>query len=103
MSRSVKVATLSGLPPGTSRQVHVDGGAVAVFNVGGAIHAINGSCSHRGGPLGDGHLDGTVVTCPWHGTQFDVTTGAVLSPPATRSVESYKVSLDADAIAVELP
>jgi nitrite reductase/ring-hydroxylating ferredoxin subunit len=44
-----------------------------------------------------------VVTCPWHGARFDVTTGAVLSPPASRSVESYRVSLDGDAIAVELP
>ena len=103
MSRLVKVATLSELPAGTGRQVQVEGRAVAVFNVGGAIHAINGSCSHRGGPLGEGQLDGSVVTCPWHGARFDVTTGAVLSPPAPTNADTYRVSLDADAIAVELP
>jgi nitrite reductase/ring-hydroxylating ferredoxin subunit len=103
MSRLVKVAMLSELPPGAGRQLQVEGRAIAVFNVGGKIHAINGSCSHRGGPLGEGQLAGSVVTCPWHGARFDVTTGAVLSPPAPTNVESYRVSLDGDAIVVELP
>jgi 3-phenylpropionate/trans-cinnamate dioxygenase ferredoxin component len=103
MSHPVKVATLSALPPGTGRQVHVGDQVVAVFNVGGTIHAIGGSCTHRGGPLGEGRLDGSIVTCPWHGSRFDVTTGAVLNPPAARNAEVYGVSVDADAIVVELP
>ena len=103
MSRLAKVATLSALPPGTGRQVHVEDRVVAIFNVGGTIHAIGGSCTHRGGPLGDGRLDGSIVTCPWHGSRFDVTTGAVLSPPAARNTEVYRVSVDKDAIVVELP
>ena len=103
MSRLVKMATLSELPPGTGRQVQLVDRVVAVFNVGGAIHAMDGSCTHRGGPLGEGRLDGSVVTCPWHGARFDVTTGAVLSPPAPRNAKVYRVSVDADAIVVELP
>jgi nitrite reductase/ring-hydroxylating ferredoxin subunit len=99
----VKVATLSGLPPGTGRQVNVEDRVVAIFNVGGTIHAIGGSCTHRGGPLGEGRLDGSIVTCPWHGSRFDVTTGSVLSPPAVRNAEVYGVSVDADTIVVELP
>jgi nitrite reductase/ring-hydroxylating ferredoxin subunit len=103
MSHLVKVATLSALPPGAGRQVHVEDRVVAIFNVGGTIHAIGGSCTHRGGPLGEGRLDGSIVACPWHGSRFDVTTGAVLSPPAARNAELYRVSVDADAIVVELP
>jgi nitrite reductase/ring-hydroxylating ferredoxin subunit len=76
---------------------------VAVFNVGGTIHAIGGACTHRGGPLGEGRLDGAIVTCPWHGSRFDVTTGAVLGPPAASNAEVYRVSVDGDAIVVELP
>jgi nitrite reductase/ring-hydroxylating ferredoxin subunit len=103
MSSWVKLATLSELPPGTGRHVQLADRAVALFNVGGEIYAIDGSCTHRGGPLGEGRLEGSVVTCPWHGARFDVMTGVVLSPPAPRNAEIYRVSLDADAITVELP
>ena len=78
-----KAADLSELPAGTIREVQVGGKPVALANVGGTIYAINGTCLHRGGPLGQGVLEGTVVTCPWHGWQFDVTTGkAVMNPNA---------------------
>jgi nitrite reductase/ring-hydroxylating ferredoxin subunit len=103
MGHLVNVATLRELPPGTGRQVQVEGRPVAIFNVGGRVHAIDGACSHRGGPLGDGELNGSVVTCPWHGARFEVTTGVVLSPPAPRAAEIYRVVVDGDAIMVELP
>src|SRR6516162_2823259 len=78
-----KAADLSELPAGTIREVQVGGKPVALANVGGTIYAINGTCLHRGGPLGQGMLEGTVVTCPWHGWQFDVLTGkAVMNPNA---------------------
>jgi nitrite reductase/ring-hydroxylating ferredoxin subunit len=67
LSHLVKVGTLSELPPGTGRQVQVEDRVMAIFNIGGTIHAIGGSCTHRGGPLGEGRLDGSIVTCPWHG------------------------------------
>jgi|SRR5687768_3070179 nitrite reductase/ring-hydroxylating ferredoxin subunit len=103
MSNWVKLGMLSELPPGTGRHVRLADRAVALFNVDGEVYAIDGSCTHRGGPLGDGQLDGSVVTCPWHGARFDVRTGVVLSPPAPRNAQIYKVSVDAGAIAVELP
>jgi nitrite reductase (NADH) small subunit len=102
MGERVKVANFSELPPGTGRQVQVSGRAVAVFNVDGTIHAIDGTCTHRGGPLGEGKLNGTVVTCPWHGGEFDVRTGAVLGPPPTQGVRAYKVLIEGDSIVVEV-
>jgi nitrite reductase (NADH) small subunit/3-phenylpropionate/trans-cinnamate dioxygenase ferredoxin subunit len=76
-------AKVSEIPPGSIREVQVAGKPVALANVGGRFYAIENTCLHRGGPLGQGQLEGTVVTCPWHGWQFDVTTGkAVLNPNA---------------------
>jgi len=77
----VAVARAEEIPPGTGKQVAVGGRAVAVFNVDGTFYAIDGTCLHRGGPVGEGDLEGTIVTCPWHGFQYDVTTGRnVLDP-----------------------
>ena len=102
MGELIKVARLSEMPPGTSRHVDAGGQAVAVFNVDGTIYAIGGKCTHRGGPLGEGELDGTVVTCPWHGAQFDVTTGQVVGPPAGKSVPAYTVVVHGDDIQVDV-
>ena len=78
-----KAASLSEVPAGTIKEVLMGGKPVALANVGGTFYAINGTCLHRGGPLGQGVLEGTVVTCPWHGWQFDITTGkAVMNPNA---------------------
>ncbi len=95
MGELTKVATLSEIPPGTCRQVDAGGQTVAVFNVAGTLYAIGGTCTHRGGPLGEGELDGTVVTCPWHGAQFNVTTGQVACPPAGQGVPAYTVIVEA--------
>ena len=102
MGELIKVATLSDVPPGTCRQVDAAGRPVAVFNVGGTIYAIGGTCTHRGGPLGEGELDKTVVTCPWHGAQFDVTNGQVVGPPAGESVPAYRVVVEGEDIAVDV-
>ena len=102
MAELIKVATRSDVPPGTSRQVDADGQAVAVFNVDGTVYAIGGTCTHRGGPLGEGDLDGTIVTCPWHEAQFDVTTGQVVGPPAGQRVATYKVVVRGEDINVDL-
>jgi nitrite reductase/ring-hydroxylating ferredoxin subunit len=77
----VTVARVEDIGPGQARQVTVDGRWVAVFNVGGAFHAIDSICHHRGGPLAEGVLTGCVVTCPWHGWQFDVTSGTFMQDP----------------------
>jgi nitrite reductase/ring-hydroxylating ferredoxin subunit len=71
----VRVAKVSEIPVGGIRQVSSGGKPIALANMGGTFHAIDGTCLHRGGPLGEGTLEGGVVTCPWHGWQFDVRTG----------------------------
>jgi nitrite reductase/ring-hydroxylating ferredoxin subunit len=83
---------MSELPPGAALLV----GEVAVFNVGGNVCATQAKCTHKGGPLNEGTLDGSTVTCPWHGSQFDVCTGAVLRGPAREPVKSYRVTLEGD-------
>jgi len=102
MGERVRVASLAEVPPGTGRQVQVSGRALAIYNLDGIMHAIDGTCTHRGGPLGEGALVGNVVTCPWHGARFDVTTGAVLGPPAPQGVISHRVTMEGDSIFVEL-
>ena len=102
MGERVRVASLAEVPPGTGRQVQVSGRAFAIYNLDGIMHAIDGTCTHRGGPLGEGKFVGNIVTCPWHGARFDVTTGAVLGPPAPQGVVSHRVTVEGDSIFVEL-
>jgi nitrite reductase (NADH) small subunit len=97
----VRAGKTADVPGGTIREFQVEGKAVAVANVGGQFYAINGVCMHRGGPLGDGPLEGTVVTCPWHGWQYDVTTGKVGQNPSV-GVESYPVEIRGEDIFVNV-
>src|SRR5258707_14045177 len=76
-----RAARTADVPPGTIREFQVEGKSVAVANVDGQFHAINNICLHRGGPLGDGPLEGAVVTCPWHGWQYDGRPGEVGQNP----------------------
>ena len=99
----VKVTQASRVVPGTGVVVDAAGQAIAVFNVGGTYYAIANACTHRGGPLGEGRLDGTTVTCPWHGSQFDVTSGQVRRGPAQQPVASYPVRVQGDDVLVSLP
>ena len=84
---------ISSVEPGSNITVEVDGEAVAVFNVDGEFYAIQEECTHAGGPLSEGKLDGQMVICPWHGSCFDVTSGAVLCGPATEAVRSFPVKV----------
>jgi len=89
------------VPPGTIREFQVQGKTVALANVEGQFHAINGICIHRGGPLGDGPLEGKMVTCPWHGWEYDVTTGKVGQSPAA-GVDRYPVEVRGDEVFVNV-
>src|SRR5262245_58640746 len=80
------------IPPGKARLV----GAAAVFNVAGQFCATQAKCTHRQGPLSEGALQGSTVTCPWHGSQFDVCTGAVLRGPARDPLVTYAVTVEGD-------
>ena len=77
-------------------------GDLAVFNVGGTLCATQLTCPHRQGPLNEGTFDGSVVTCPWHGSQFDVRTGAVLRGPATDPLMTYRVTVDGEIARIEV-
>jgi len=103
MAELVTVAKTSEIGAGQAKAVDVKGQTVALFNVGGTFYAIEDTCTHVGGPLSEGEVQGTAVTCPWHGAQFDVTSGKVLGPPAAEGVKSYPVRVEGDEIKVELP
>lgn len=75
MSEMVHVADVGEIPAGTGKEVTVGERVIAIFNVDGSFHALDGICRHAGGPLGQGPLSGNIITCPWHGWQFDVCTG----------------------------
>jgi nitrite reductase/ring-hydroxylating ferredoxin subunit len=102
MSRFVRLATLDELPPGGAKEVEFEGRVFALFNVNGQISAIDGICPHQGGPLADGALEGTTVTCPWHGWQFDVRTGKTpLSPKIKQAI--YEVKIEGRDVLVAVP
>ena len=84
MAEFVRVARTKEIPSGAGRMFEVNGRQVAVFNVGGRFHAIDHRCAHQQGPLAEGDLEGCVVTCPWHGWTYDVTTGQSPDDPDAR-------------------
>ena len=102
MAHFVKVATTGELAPGQAKKVEANGKTIAVFNVGGSYHAMDDTCTHRGGPLSEGHVEGDVVTCPWHGAKFRIASGEVLGPPARAGVSSYPVRVNGSDIEVEV-
>ena len=102
MPEFVKVATTDQVSPGQAKLVEANGTEIALFNIEGAFHAIDNNCTHVGGPLCEGELDGGEVTCPWHGAVFDVTTGKVLGPPAAEPVNYYNLRLVGSDIEIEV-
>ncbi len=103
MGQLIKVAEINEVPPGTAKAVDLEGRPLALFNIDGTYYAIDDACTHRGGPLSDGTVEGTTVTCPLHGATYDVTTGNVLGPPASKGVAHYDVQVDGNDIKVETP
>ncbi len=101
MPTLTKVATKADIPAGTSKVVELDGKTIAVFNCDGQFYAIDNTCRHRGGPLGEGSLSGTTVTCPWHGWTYEVRTGACELNPSI-GVPRYDVTVQGDDILVAL-
>jgi nitrite reductase/ring-hydroxylating ferredoxin subunit len=99
MASFVKVCTRNDIPAGSGKTVDVNGTAVALFNVDGTFYAINDTCIHRGGPLGEGELQGKIAICPWHGWRWDVTNGVNQLNPAV-SVKTYEVKLEGDDVLV---
>jgi nitrite reductase (NADH) small subunit len=101
MSEFVRVLAVADLPPGRTVEVDVGGRSVAVFNVGGDFHALVNRCPHRGGPLGQGFVEGSQVSCPWHNWTFDVTTGENVAS-ADITVEQHEVKVEDGYVYVKL-
>jgi nitrite reductase (NADH) small subunit len=96
----LRTARKDEVPAGTIREFQVEGKAIALANVAGRFYAINNTCLHRGGPLAEGSMDGSTVTCPWHGWQYDVTSGKLTMNPAV-GVVCYPVEVRGDDIFVD--
>lgn len=99
MAEFVKVAKKSEIAPGCAKKVEVSGKEIALFHIDGNFYAIGETCPHRGGPLSEGTVEGKVVTCPWHGWQFDVTDGVSPVNPNAK-VDCYPVELDGDDVCI---
>ena len=97
-----RLAAAGEVASGSAREFTAGGRVIALFNVGGTFYALDGVCPHAGGPLGEGSLDGTLVTCPWHGWQFDVTTGRHCLNPRIEHTK-FPLKIEGTDIYVELP
>ena len=100
MANFVKVAQRTDIPEGKGKTLEINGKKIAVFHAAGKFYAIDDTCLHRGGPLGEGDLDGTTITCPWHGWEYDITSGCSLDDPS-KKVASYATKVEGDDILVE--
>ena len=98
----IRAARTSEIAPGTIHELEVGGKTIALANVAGKFHAIDNTCLHQGGPLGEGDLEGAVVTCPWHGWQFDLTNGKIVQNPSVPGVACYEVQVQGDEILVNV-
>ena len=102
MGKFVKVASVSNVRPGQATCAEVEGHAIGIFNVDGTYYAVDNICTHAGGPLSEGFIEGGQVECPWHGARFDVKSGKALSAPAIEEVKTYPVRVNGPDIEVEL-
>ncbi len=89
----VRVASVGDVPENGRLCAEADGVAIALYNVGGKIYATQNVCTHAGGPLCEGKLDGDTVICPWHGSKFDVETGEVKGGPANVPIRTFPVEI----------
>ena len=99
MSEFVTVGNAAEIPSGQGKIFEVKGNQVAVWNVNGNYYAFQNVCPHRGGPVGEGELEGTVITCPWHGWSFDVTTCASPINPSAK-LTRYDVKVEDNQIKI---
>ena len=96
----VTVANVNDVKEGKGKVVEANGKTIALFNVDGKIYAIDNTCVHAGGPLGEGACEGNVVTCPWHGWKFDVTTGISPVNPQAK-VDTFEVQIEGEEVKVK--
>jgi 3-phenylpropionate/trans-cinnamate dioxygenase ferredoxin component len=101
--RLIRVCKVTDIPDPGKRVVEVNGRFVALFHVEGRFFALDDYCTHDGGPLGEGRLQGFTIICPRHGAKFDIRTGRVLSMPAVCDIPAYEVKVEGDDVFLALP
>ena len=102
MGTFVKVAEQGGIAENSCKLVEVEGREIALIRSGDEYYALDNTCTHRGGPLAEGSVEGGEVKCPWHGAHFDLKTGQPTRPPAARGVTAYPVRVEGNDIEIEL-
>ncbi len=100
MPEFVTVAQTTDVPQGGMFLVELEDEDIAIANIGGTYYAFGAECTHAGGPLDEGDLEGETLTCPWHGGQFDVKTGEVLGPPPQEDIPTYQVKVEGTDIKI---
>jgi 3-phenylpropionate/trans-cinnamate dioxygenase ferredoxin subunit len=98
----VAIAQVDQIPAGTMKSLIVKGNTILVVNIKGDFYAIGNKCTHFGGDLAKGKLEGSIVTCPRHGSQFDVISGNLVKGPATKGEPVYKVRIEGQSVEVEI-
>ena len=101
MAEFRKIATVADLPPeGEAKEFAFGGRTVCVANTGGKYSAVDNVCPHRGGPLGQGVVEGGKIICPWHGWQFDAETGQSVQRPET-TIHVYTLKIEGEDVLIE--
>lgn len=101
MAEFIRVAGTGDVKAGSGLTVEKNGQAIALFNVEGTYYAIDNTCVHRGGPLGEGELSGETVTCPWHGWEYNVKDGKCTNNPSA-CVKTYEIKVEGSDINILL-
>ncbi|MDQ3083967.1 MAG: non-heme iron oxygenase ferredoxin subunit [Thermoproteota archaeon] len=99
----IRIADTKDIQPSQMKEVQVDGESICIVNVEGKYYAIDSICTHEGGPLADGVLEGHEIECPWHNSKVDVRTGEVIRPPANEPEPAYEVKIEGNNILIKLP
>jgi 3-phenylpropionate/trans-cinnamate dioxygenase ferredoxin component len=97
-----KVCSIEVLPQGTLKQFYVKDCEVLLMNINNKFFCLDARCTHAGAPLEEGQLDGEVLTCPWHGSQFQVTDGKVIKGPAEKQLKIYPIIVKDNWVFIEL-
>jgi 3-phenylpropionate/trans-cinnamate dioxygenase ferredoxin component len=102
-SEFVRAAGTDEIPDGAMKLVDVRGERIAVANAGGTFYAFTDECTHDGGPLSEGELEGELITCPWHFSRFNIRTGEIVDSPAEEEITVYEVKVEDGGVFVGAP
>jgi len=102
MPEFIRVASVDDIKEGQKKGFDVNGERIMLAKINGKIYAMNAVCSHKHGPLDEGDLNFPIVTCPWHGARFDITTGHVVRGPAVEPQETYPVEIRRNNVFVKI-